>query len=187
MKAQMQKGFTLIELLAVIVILAILMALAVTSMQRIMDNAKKDTYITTAQQFVNAVRIGVVNMDYATPEGTGCVVVPASIIELEQGNQTSPFGKKLKDTNSYILIKNSSGTGSNKLSYYVTLTDESNNGFKLTQDTLLDRKFVIMRGDGSFSGVARPTATAGVAAAGTSAGTAVTCSTVKTCSATGCS
>ena len=58
-KRMNQKGFTLIELLAVIVILAILMTLAVTSMQRYINNAKKDTYITTAQQFIDSVRLGI--------------------------------------------------------------------------------------------------------------------------------
>ena len=63
-----QKGFTLIELLAVIVILAILMTLAVTSMQRYINNAKKDTCITTAQQFIDSVRLGITNGEYDTPD-----------------------------------------------------------------------------------------------------------------------
>ncbi len=179
------KGFTLIELLAVIVILAILMALAVTSMQKIMDDAKKNTYVTTAQQFVNAVRIGVVNMDYATPEGDGCVIVPVSLIDLEQGNQKSPFGKNLKDDNSFILIKNSNASGSNQLSYYVTMADASNNGFKLTIDSVLSKDNVIMRGADGFTGIARPSGN--VPQSNINGATSdLICTTVKVCTSAGC-
>ncbi len=49
-----KKGFTLIELLAVIVILAILILLAMPSVLNIMENARKNAFITEAQSFVKA-------------------------------------------------------------------------------------------------------------------------------------
>lgn len=49
-----KKGFTLIELLAVIVILAILILLAMPSVLNIMENARKNAFVTEAQSFVKA-------------------------------------------------------------------------------------------------------------------------------------
>ena len=59
-----RKGFTLIELLAVIIILAILMTLAITAMSGYIRDARKDTFVTTAQQYANAVRLSFVNGEY---------------------------------------------------------------------------------------------------------------------------
>ena len=51
-----KKGFTLIELLAVIVIIGILMLIAIPAMSRYIENARKDSLITIAKEYVNAVR-----------------------------------------------------------------------------------------------------------------------------------
>ena len=101
-KRMNQKGFTLIELLAVIVILAILMTLAVTSMQRYINNAKKDTYITTAQQFIDSVRLGITNGEYDTPDIGKCTAVSVENIETTTETKQSPFGKAYNGAKSYV-------------------------------------------------------------------------------------
>ena len=48
-----EKGFTLIELLAVIVIMGILMAIAIPSINLIIMDARKDIYVNSAKTFIN--------------------------------------------------------------------------------------------------------------------------------------
>ncbi len=51
-----KKGFTLIELLAVIVILSILILLAMPSVLRIMENAKKNTFEIEKESYLKAAQ-----------------------------------------------------------------------------------------------------------------------------------
>lgn len=50
------KGFTLIELLAVITIMGILMMVAIPTVSRTIENARKDTFLDLAKQYSNAVK-----------------------------------------------------------------------------------------------------------------------------------
>ncbi len=56
MKKMNKKGFTLVELLAVIVILAILMAIAATNLGPVIDNSRRASMRSTAQQILNSVQ-----------------------------------------------------------------------------------------------------------------------------------
>lgn len=149
-----QKGFTLIELLAVIVILAILMTLAVTSMQRYINNAKKDTYITTAQQFLSSVRLGVTNGEYETPDIGECTVVAVSDIETTSEVKNSPYSQAYKDDKSYVVVYNSASAGSEtKLEYYMAMDDKLDNGFPLTKESGLNNKIVFARNSTSGNAI----------------------------------
>ena len=50
------KGFTLIELLATIIIVALLLAIAVPTISKYIDQSKRKVYIATARQYVDAAQ-----------------------------------------------------------------------------------------------------------------------------------
>lgn len=147
MKKRMnKKGFTLIELLAVIVILAILMTLAITAMSGYITNARKDTFITTAQQYANAARLSFVNGEYDATIARGhCIAIKTNNIALESGSKDSPFGPAYEDTSSYVVIRNVSSAGdkNDRYEYYVQMVDSRGNGFGLMKEADVERENVI--------------------------------------------
>lgn len=140
-----KKGFTLIELLAVIIILAILMTLAITAMSGYITDAKKDTFVTTAQQYANAARLSFVNGDYATIARGNCIAVKTSGVALESGSTKSPFGFDYDDNSSYVVIANvaSASEENDRYEYYVQMVDARGNGFGLMREADVDRVNVI--------------------------------------------
>ena len=145
MKKLNKKGFTLIELLAVIVILAILMTLAITAMSGYITNAKKDTFVTTAQQYANAVRLSFVNGEYDATKMPGrgeCLAVSTNSVALESGSHESPFGQDYSD-NSYVIVFNNTTSGQDKYEYFVQMTDKAGNGFGVLLESTLDGDLVI--------------------------------------------
>ena len=146
MKKRMnKKGFTLIELLAVIIILAILMTLAITAMSGYIRDARKDTFVTTAQQYANAVRLSFVNGEYDATKMPGrgeCLAVSTNSVALESGSHESPFGQDYSD-NSYVIVFNNTTSGQDKYEYFVQMTDKAGNGFGVLLESTLDGDLVI--------------------------------------------
>ena len=140
-----RKGFTLIELLAVIIILAILMTLAITAMSGYIRGARKDTFVTTAQQYANAVRLSFVNGEYDATKMPGrgeCLAVSTNSVALESGSHESPFGQDYSD-NSYVIVFNNTTSGQDKYEYFVQMTDKAGNGFGVLLESTLDGDLVI--------------------------------------------
>ena len=72
-KKMNNKGFTLIELLAVITIMGILMMVAIPAVSRTIENSRRDSFATIAQNYINSVRNSVLadELRCANAEGLG--------------------------------------------------------------------------------------------------------------------
>lgn len=146
-----KKGFTLIELLAVIIILAILMTLAITAMSGYIRGARRDTFVTTAQQYANSVRLSFVNGDYAAdlmPSYGECLAVSTNTVALESGSHDSPFNSAYSDE-SFVIIYNSSTAGTDSYQYFVQMSDAADNGFGVLDENGLDGDLVSEQAVGS--------------------------------------
>lgn len=107
-----RKGFTLIELLAVITILGILMLILIPSVSRIIENSRKNTFLTTAKNYANAVRDEwAADNLYCTGEG-----------------QTNKLASSLNTGTFYVFIKSDSGSNFALDSKYTagTFTNDAN-------------------------------------------------------------
>ena len=87
MKKMNKKGFTLVELLAVIVILAILMAIAATNLGPVIDNSRRSSMRSTAQQILSSVQSQLTSSFELYP---GTYEWDKGI--LDSGGITAPFG-----------------------------------------------------------------------------------------------
>ena len=128
-----KKGFSLIELLAVLVILSILMLVAIPAIQRYIENSRRDTYISTLTEYVNAVRHADAGGYLKPAEGatttcnTGTYYVEfhtATDGLLESGGK-SPYDRS-KGIDGYVQIKVDSATHNH--SYKVIATDNAKHG-----------------------------------------------------------
>lgn len=143
-----KKGFTLIELLAVIVILAILMTLAITSMSGVISKAKRDTFVTTALQYSNSIRFKVINGEYEAPSTGACTIVATNQVELDGGKNQSPFGKAYKQDVSFVAVHNSGTNEKPAYTYYIQMVDSDNNGFVLIEENSLENNDVLVKNIG---------------------------------------
>ncbi len=139
MKKNNAKGFTLIELLAVIVIMGILFATAGTAISRIIENARKDTFIDTVKQYVNGAKNmwaadnlqcavsaegGAEFISSAVPNGTYYIEVDSSSSSvpqvLEEGGKSS-WGKR--EMRGYIKVEVSQVGSTRKVKYIPVIVD----------------------------------------------------------------
>jgi len=134
MKKKKVFGFTLIELLAVIIILGVLMIIAIPSVTEYIQTSRKNSYITTAGQFINGARNKVNSAEMPMYDVEATYYVPTSCIHLEKGG-TSPFGEIEEG---YIVVTYD-GRG---YDYYFTVRDDSQMGIYLTYEDLLDDESV---------------------------------------------
>ena len=147
MKKLGKKGFTLIELLAVITIMGILLLVAIPAVSRTIENSRRDTFATTATEYLNAVRNAVLadNIECgsgdtkavasATADGWYYFTVDTTATgtkDLMESGGKSPFGNS--EMKGYVLWHKTtanSGEANQKTTtkYWMTLVDSGKHGF----------------------------------------------------------
>ena len=140
MKMKNQKGFTLIELLAVIVILAVLLAIAIPSVAKYINTAKKSTYIENVQSYASAARneLFLTNSDYQLPVSRDeATVISFKELELalDNGGKKSSYGAEFVEEYSYVMIVNDGTAEKPHFTYYIAALDEKGYGIGVKKTT----------------------------------------------------
>ena len=153
-----KKGFTLIELLAVIIILGLLMAIAIPSVTRYIDQSRKKTLVSTIDNYIGAAVTGMNNGDYkfdvagteiSSFETNTLYAIPVGCISLEKGGG-NPYGTW--GEGSYVLVVYS---GTNGYRFGFQFRDSSNHYMPMTAQSDI-KQSSILQGDNSI-GIIAPT------------------------------
>ena len=138
-----KKGFTLIELLAVIVILGVVLAVAIPSVNRLLTNARKDTYVQSAKTYISGARNAATSGQFFLPITTSEItIIPLEAIPLENDTYKSWFGKAWNSSVSYVVITNEGTEEYPQYIFYYASADVDGNYVDLTKESELTRTSV---------------------------------------------
>ena len=139
-----KKAFTLIELLAVIVILGVLLMIAIPKVSQYINKSKKDSYISEAKLYIDAVRDDITSETYPAPITTSDVtIVTIDKIKMEKAHKKSPFGGKYLYNKSYVAVINVADGTNPEYKYYYAAQDSKGYAIPLTAEDELNRDVII--------------------------------------------
>ncbi len=123
------KGFTLIELLAVIVILGVLLAIAIPSVSKYINTAKKSAFIINVKEYVDAAKkeVNLIDSDYQLPVNHyDATIISFDRLQtaMENGGKKSPYGGEWVLESSSITIVNDGTAERPHYTYYVLAYDD---------------------------------------------------------------
>jgi len=141
MKKMNKKGFTLIELLAVIVILGLLMAIAIPSVTKYIEQSRRNTLVKSIDSYISAVMTGVNDNEFGSMyDSTKIYYVPvatsASCVSVEKGG-SNPFSEW---DQAYVGVIYDSTNMS--YDYYFIYKDKAGNGMALTKSDAITKTVV---------------------------------------------
>lgn len=143
MKLKNNKGFTLVELLAVIVILGIIMAIAVPAVSSYINKSRKDAWISSANNFINAVRNKALAGKFSLPvELNEVTVVSLDMIDVDSGKFQSAYDADYVINKSYVIIVNGNTRSNPIYQFYFAAQDTKGNYIPLTLEKDLSSKSV---------------------------------------------
>jgi len=139
-----KKAFTLIELLAVIVILAVLMAIAIPKVTQYITKSRKDSFITTAKDYVDAVRKDTTSELFDFPIGVDDVtIISLDLVKLEKGGKKSPFNGTWLPKYTYVAVINVGTDEDPDYEYFFAARDSKRYTIALTEEDSLTRSSII--------------------------------------------
>lgn len=140
-----QEGFTLIELLAVITIMGILLLVAIPSISRTIENSRRDTFKSTAGNYVTAISNLVAADGLEDTDGTPLASAGDGLYYysfdssndsgkdiMESGGKSSWGNKDLKG---YVIIRKTTSSGARETvnyTYFINVCDTAGHGIKDT-------------------------------------------------------
>jgi type IV pilus assembly protein PilA len=120
-----KKGFTLIELLAVIVILAIILVIAVPQILKVIQNAKQDSFASSAKMIASAIETEYLVSQSGSPQK----VLVSDWADCDNSDETKDYGDAFK------------------------FSDFSSCEYKITSTNNIITATVRLVGDGRFDGL----------------------------------